>query len=100
MLLTAIKHYLYDIALNAMFDKILFNFPMKRKYEECNHGALKVGDYILVIDPYRSDEWSKGYVSNINKYKYNIGVSIGIKVIEGKEMLAFNPKFYTMYKIN
>lgn len=99
IILTTLKHYLYDIALNAMFDKILSNFPMKRKYEECNYGAIKVGDYILVVNPIHPDDWSKGHITKISTYP-NKWCTISINVLEGRKLFSFNPQFYTMYKIN
>ena len=66
MIRTAIKHYLYDIAINTFFDRLKSNFPIiKEKNELVEWESIKAGD---VLKFSRYDEWFICIVQIIESY--------------------------------
>lgn len=95
MLLSTLKHYLYDIALNAMFDKILFNFPTKQKFVGCTVNDIKNGDYIRLE---YMGKYSEGYIVDIQYFIQVYVIKSSNKDYIGVQC-GFNSTLYAIYKL-
>lgn len=73
MIKTALKHFIYNIAIESFFDKLIENFPPNRyDLEHIYFDDIMIGDTIVSICKQYQDTLYIGVVKSINHSNYSI----------------------------
>lgn len=99
MIITILKHYIYDIALKSMFDNICMNFNAHKKIS-VDVNSLNVGDFVYITS--NSEESANDCYSGIIKYIDNGRITLKLSPDDVQRVhfneVAFLAAYYNWYK--